>query len=156
MTHFDELRHSGSTASLVPTAFALFEKAGHETGDYRKNLIETANNMLLFREQYTIAQKVYTPQMKGYPTGRYTVPGELNRSDVMREFTPTIALDLGKSHWTMGKYVRNLLEHKPLRQYNWANFDDRWDPILDAVSEVYKHPAQMWPLPNPNPASLGR
>lgn len=148
-TDIEKIPHTDKfdTASLIPASFALFEKAAGEKGEYRTRLIECANNMLLFREQYHIVQPVYTPG--------YVKTSELDRNLVMKAVTPAIRLNLGDSGWKLTHYAREQQTGHELRpaasEYNWAAFEQRWDPILDSLQEGYTNPSALWPAPNPDP-----
>lgn len=136
---------------ILPAAFALFERARGEEAGYRDRLIEYANNLLLFREQYHGVQPAYNAEK----------PGELNRMAVMQAVTPAIRLPLGEDRWDLAAHAgmpRRLsdLIHPPVSRMNWGDFCQRWGPILEALQVGYRAPEQLWPLPDADPAVVDK
>jgi len=142
---------SGDARPLVVAAFALWEQAGLATDAAARNRsIAFANNFVIYREQHEALQPAFTP-------GR-TLPGEVDRLELLAIITPAIEVALRLETWTFWQYAEKHLparDRHPLQpratQYNWGLFEDRWLPVVDTFGPCYRHPRAMWPPPDPDP-----
>ncbi|MBM7116543.1 hypothetical protein [Archangium primigenium] len=140
--------------SLLVAAFALYEEARLAPTPARRDaLIAVGNNYVAWREQYDMAQPVFSPGT--------VFPGEVSRPGVLQALTPLLKTEFGTQTWTYADfaYSRPDPDGSPLTspptEYNWAVFWDRWLGILYAFDQAYTDPAALWVMPDPIVDPLG-
>jgi hypothetical protein len=134
--------------SLLVAAFALYEQARlAPTPAERDSLIAMGNNYIAWREQYDMAQPVFTP----------AVPrtDEVSRLALTQLFTPFLNTAFGTHPWNYSDFAYSRPDPDgnpftaPPTEYNWGTFWDRWTGILHAFDEVYLDPSAVWAMPEP-------
>ncbi len=138
-----------ASESLLGSGFALYQKAAQETdAQVRQRLCIQAGNMLAWHEQFCVAVPAFLPDQ--------VWPGETDRAAVMQILTPQI--DVKTRHWTWhySQFEQADLDDSwwtpPCTERNWAQFEDRWPPILDYFGRCFQDPDTLWPMPNIDPA----
>jgi len=142
-TQFDRIFPGGSGVSFMVAGFALYEAARTAPdAATREGLTRFGNNLMAYREQHDAVQSAFTPPAP--------VPGEVDRGALMEALTPPLQFKFGQVTWKFSEWSReqrsrdrNPLTPK-LSGYNWAQFQDRWPPILSSFEVGYSHPADLW------------
>jgi hypothetical protein len=145
---FHQLFPGMSWKSLLVAAYALYEEARlAPTAARRDALIAMGNNFIAWREQYDMAQPVFTPAVPR--------PDEVSRSTLTRLFTPFLKTDFGTYLWNYSDFAYSRPDPDwnpftaPPTEYNWGIFWDRWTGILHAFDQVYLGPSAVWAMPEP-------
>jgi len=140
--------------SLLVAAFALYEEARLAPTPARRDaLIAVGNNYIAWREQYDMAQPVFSPGV--------VFPGEVSRPALLQALTPMLKTDFGTQEWTYADFAYSQPDPdgnpltSPPTEYNWALFWDRWRGILYAFDRAYTDPAALWVMPDPLVDPLG-
>jgi hypothetical protein len=134
--------------SLLVAAFALYEASRQATTPAARDaLIAMGTNYVAWREQFDMAQPVFTPAVPS--------ADEVSRSELLRLLTPVLKTDFGTLEWTYADYAYSQGDRdgnpltSPPTEYNWATFADRWSGILYAFEQAYGDPSALWAMPQP-------
>lgn len=147
-SQMDQLFPGMHWPSLLVAAFALYEESRQALTPARRDaLIAMGNNYVAWREQYDMAQPVFTPAPP--------YADEVSRAALLEGLTPVLTTNFGTIEWNYADYAYaqpdrdgNPLTSQPT-EYSWAVFPDRWRGVQYAFELGYGAPTDIWVMPEP-------
>jgi hypothetical protein len=149
-TDFSNVYAGMDSREHLAAGLALYQQACAEPDvRVRKRMVAHASNLLAYHEQVHVAVPAFLPGA--------VLPGEVDRADVMAILTPQIEVQTREWQWKLSDAALPDVDGSawtpPATEHNWAQFEHRWQPILEYFARCQSEPLGLWPMPDPDPAA---